>query len=70
MGRRSTGARLREYGIADDVVDRFLDFREARRGVECQLVQDALELFIANELKRDRGLKARFEALRKARGRR
>lgn len=69
MGRHSRGARLREYGINEDVIECFLDFQDARRGVEFRLVQDALELYMEFELERDKVLKGRYRALRKARGR-
>jgi hypothetical protein len=68
----STGFRLRQIGLDDDLVERFTDFREAGYlgAPEHRVIAEALEFFMAQRLNRNPDVREAYEEARRRRQRR
>jgi hypothetical protein len=66
MPKESTGKRLLQIGLDQELVERFTDFREAGYlgGTEHQVISKALELFMEHILRRNPDIRAGYEAAR------
>jgi hypothetical protein len=69
MPKQSTGTRLRQIGIDDELVERFMDFREAGYlgAPEYRVVAEALESFMEQRLRRNPDIREAYEAARRKR---
>jgi predicted transcriptional regulator len=69
MSRPSKGSRLKLLGFDQDLIDRLQDFREASNDAkESTVLENAVQLFIKKELDENDGIKRRYIAARKRRG--
>jgi hypothetical protein len=72
MAKQSTGTRLLQIGVEQELVDRFTDFREAGYlgAPEYRVVAEALEFFMDQRLRRNPDIREAYEAAqRRRRGR-
>jgi len=66
MPKKSTGERLLQIGLEQELVDRFTDFREAGYlgAPEYRVIGEALEFFMNHILGRNPDIKAGYDAAR------
>lgn len=70
MAKTSTGTRLVQLGINQELVDRLIDFREGYLGAsEGRIISEALEIFMRQVLDRNPDIRAGYEAARRRRNR-
>jgi hypothetical protein len=68
MAKPSTGRRLVQLGLEQELVNRLIDFREGYLGApEGGIISEALELFMQQELERNPSVRERYEAARRKR---
>jgi hypothetical protein len=69
MGRRNTGALLRELEFDQDLIERFLDFQEAYLNADQQtILAEASRDFIKTQVANNPDIRRRWEVARARRG--
>jgi hypothetical protein len=70
MGRRNTGALLRQLEFDQDLVERFQDFQEAYLNADQQtILAEAARSFIKTQVDNNPDIRRRWEMARARRGR-
>jgi hypothetical protein len=68
MTKRGEGSRLIQMGMEPELVEDFTDFREGYFGApEVRVLAEAIKIFMADRLKAEPEVKARYEAAREKR---
>jgi hypothetical protein len=69
MGRKNTGAVLKQLEFDQDLIERFFDFQEAYLNADQQtILAEAARAFIKDQVANNRDIRRRWEVARARRG--